>query len=274
MTVKTGKQPRWYQGPAIEDASSPTGYSAEQYDLNDPAEYKAWEAAWSASLKVVAAAEPVPARSAREATTAAPFEGDPIKKARESEAIAYIGQYTGKFGLILDLRVDRRFGSKWFHLSERQVEVVLNSKAREAAWAAERIEADKRKAEPLVDAPTVPKLPVGRRYYAVTNDAGATTFLRISRTERDFTYVDQMVGGGYEEQGNGRSEPRGRVLPSGQYVGTFESLYRKVIADPAAAMARYGLEMGRCGYCGRDLTDEESRTRGIGPVCYAKAFGG
>lgn len=36
------------------------------------------------------------------------------------------------------------------------------------------------------------------------------------------------------------------------------------------AMLRYGREIGRCGHCGRTLTNEESRARGIGPVCAGK----
>lgn len=38
-----------------------------------------------------------------------------------------------------------------------------------------------------------------------------------------------------------------------------------------AAAARYGHEIGECGMCGRRLTNDESRARGIGPICAAKA---
>lgn len=42
----------------------------------------------------------------------------------------------------------------------------------------------------------------------------------------------------------------------------------KVIAkDPAKAMALFGHEFGRCGLCGRGLTNDLSREIGIGPVC-------
>lgn len=34
-----------------------------------------------------------------------------------------------------------------------------------------------------------------------------------------------------------------------------------------AAAALYGQELGHCGLCGRELTDDESRAAGIGPVC-------
>lgn len=41
-------------------------------------------------------------------------------------------------------------------------------------------------------------------------------------------------------------------------------------ADVVAAVERYGREITVCGICGRTLTDEESRARGIGPVCADK----
>jgi len=49
-----------------------------------------------------------------------------------------------------------------------------------------------------------------------------------------------------------------------------EEILRAITADYRAAMIRYGKEIGRCGHCHRTLTDETSRARGIGPVCYAK----
>ena len=50
---------------------------------------------------------------------------------------------------------------------------------------------------------------------------------------------------------------------------------RQVILDaiavnPQAASLRYGQEIGACGVCGRTLTDEDSRARGIGPICADK----
>lgn len=40
-----------------------------------------------------------------------------------------------------------------------------------------------------------------------------------------------------------------------------------IAKDPLAAAKLYGLEFKRCGVCGRGLTKDESRERGIGPVC-------
>jgi hypothetical protein len=41
----------------------------------------------------------------------------------------------------------------------------------------------------------------------------------------------------------------------------------RIAADPEAAASLFGHEYGRCGICGRGLTNDESRARGIGPVC-------
>jgi len=40
-----------------------------------------------------------------------------------------------------------------------------------------------------------------------------------------------------------------------------------VASDPAAAARVYGLETGNCCICGRHLTNAESVTAGIGPIC-------
>lgn len=44
------------------------------------------------------------------------------------------------------------------------------------------------------------------------------------------------------------------------------------VADPAAAARAYGLKFKFCSCCGRELTNAESRARGIGPIC-AERFG-
>ena len=45
----------------------------------------------------------------------------------------------------------------------------------------------------------------------------------------------------------------------------------KQIADrPQHYAALYGHAIGKCGICGRTLTNDESRSRGIGPICAQK----
>lgn len=38
-------------------------------------------------------------------------------------------------------------------------------------------------------------------------------------------------------------------------------------ADPIKAAGQYGIESGKCGCCGRELTDPDSIKIGIGPIC-------
>lgn len=53
--------------------------------------------------------------------------------------------------------------------------------------------------------------------------------------------------------------------------GDRKDLVLSAIANaPQAASVRYGREIGACGVCGRTLTDEGSRARGIGPICADK----
>ena len=44
----------------------------------------------------------------------------------------------------------------------------------------------------------------------------------------------------------------------------------EAIANDDDALARYGQELGVCGICNRTLTDEVSRSIGIGPICRNK----
>lgn len=49
-----------------------------------------------------------------------------------------------------------------------------------------------------------------------------------------------------------------------------ERILAIIAEDPQGAMLRYGKEIGKCGHCGRTLTNEDSRERGIGPICADK----
>lgn len=44
--------------------------------------------------------------------------------------------------------------------------------------------------------------------------------------------------------------------------------------DPMAAFALFGQKAGRCGICSSPLTQEHTRERGIGDICYDKLTGG
>lgn len=44
----------------------------------------------------------------------------------------------------------------------------------------------------------------------------------------------------------------------------------EIIGKDEDALARYGRELGICGLCGRELTTQESRDFGVGPICRNK----
>lgn len=76
----------------------------------------------------------------------------------------------------------------------------------------------------------------------------------------------------------------GTVFPDGAFKGGVDmaeacrrlSLDRicdalvELAGDPKGALARYGRATGRCGVCGRELSDPESVALGIGPICLSR----
>lgn len=111
------------------------------------------------------------------------------------------------------------------------------------------------------DRPSAEVVPAGR--YAIDTEDGAvnaTAFYKVDRPTEGkwagFVFVKLMVSD--EEQRMSRAAG--------------DAILRKIAAVGAeAAAARYGHELGECGLCGRTLTNDESRARGIGPICAAKA---
>lgn len=109
--------------------------------------------------------------------------------------------------------------------------------------------------------PSAEVVPAGR--YAVATEAGAINTLAFYKVDRPtegrwagYVFVKHIVSD--DEQRMGRAAG--------------EAILRKIAAVGAeAAMAAYGHEIGECGMCSRTLTNDESRERGIGPICAAKA---
>lgn len=128
-------------------------------------------------------------------------------------------------------------------------------------------------------------LPDGR--YAIeptpTNGLASPWFV-IKRTVkrryyRSGRFIWGRVGRGGEYVDPGRIEVRVQVGDTKEligeqkkgevvYYGEREELLAEVLAAPADAMRRYGVLLGVCSYCGRSLTDDLSRMRGIGPDCW------
>lgn len=68
----------------------------------------------------------------------------------------------------------------------------------------------------------------------------------------------------------------GKILPDLRFVAvrsapaSTEASLLAIAADPLGAAVRYGQRTGRCACCGRELTNDVSITRGIGPICADK----
>ena len=98
--------------------------------------------------------------------------------------------------------------------------------------------------------------------YAATID-GVTKFFKIDKATEGkwagWVFVKIQASDDLHRQGSQK--------PGAAYKGASEDYLRAIVANEEAAFALYGHELGACGVCGRTLTDEVSRERGIGPVC-------
>lgn len=109
---------------------------------------------------------------------------------------------------------------------------------------------------PSAEAANTTDVPAGR--YAVENSDGDLRFYKVDTpTEGRWAGHVFVAVQASDDMHPVRGRAKGAVLA-------------KIADDPAEASARYGREIGRCGLCGRTLTDEDSRARGIGPVCADK----
>jgi hypothetical protein len=101
----------------------------------------------------------------------------------------------------------------------------------------------------------LPDVPAGR--YAIETDE-VTKFYEVDRpTEGRYAgFVFVSVRASDERWPIKRLDAKRAIL--------------EIIAkDPRGHSELFGKRIGRCGICGRSLTDEDSRARGIGPVCAA-----
>lgn len=64
----------------------------------------------------------------------------------------------------------------------------------------------------------------------------------------------------------------GKLFTSRECSAEQEQQVLGICADPLAAAVAYGKATGVCSCCGRELTNEESISLGIGPVCRRKYF--
>jgi Family of unknown function (DUF6011) len=99
-------------------------------------------------------------------------------------------------------------------------------------------------------------------YYAVDSLTGNNDldFFKVVRpTEgrwEGYIFVKRVIGG------NPEAPVRGATREA--------ALVAILVKGSEKSRMLYGQEIGNCGDCGRSLTDDESRARGIGPVCWAR----
>jgi hypothetical protein len=84
-----------------------------------------------------------------------------------------------------------------------------------------------------------------------------------------FYVIDQPTEGRWAGYTFVKVQASDDLYPVKQYAAK-NAILRAIAVNPAEASLRYGRLLGSCGVCGRTLTDETSRERGIGPVCADK----
>lgn len=236
-----------YAGPAGDDTT---------YFL--PRDLSAWEASWAASLGQIAPAPIASQRGEHHAPDMSPeaVEERSRLKRREAEALSFVRTYSGTFGLILDIRADRRFGSAYMRLSERQVDAILNSRDRDLARAESNqidreLYADEqyasRSSQPVATPPTV----ITEGMYTVDGQPWKVQHTRADHTRLYAKRLDVIDGKGTWE-----------------YVtGGLSVIRSQGVAMTLEEAQAFGKLYGICAVCGAELTDETSIERGIGPVC-------
>lgn len=104
-----------------------------------------------------------------------------------------------------------------------------------------------------------PKAKPGKRaqayHYALRSEGGEVKFYRVRAGRKEgFYFLDAQASDDYYPIKNRDAK---------------KAILDAINADREAALALYGLELGRCGRCLRTLTSEY-RKLGIGPICIDK----
>lgn len=213
--------------------NGPTG---KPYNMQNSKEFAAWEAEWAAHLAQTA---PAPIKVERETRPGTNEPVDPVRKAAYAEAVAFIRDYTGTFGFILDLRARPAWGTVYYRLSDAQIAAVLKCKRMD----------EERAARVPVDRPAVTVAEQG--WYDVD---GTIYKVQIAVHGSGKPYAKQLIIDGPGEA-------------HWEYVPGMITRLRPEQHLSVEAAAKYGTLYGVCVVCGATLTDEGSIARGIGPIC-------
>lgn len=112
----------------------------------------------------------------------------------------------------------------------------------------------------LVQSPSSNRLQitVPEGHYAVESNS-TRKFYRVARPTEGrwagYTFVDMQVSDDYYPIRTSSNKTR---------------ILEQIAQDPQTAMLNYGKWLGRCGHCGRTLTNMDSIEAGIGPICRSR----
>lgn len=186
---------------------------------------------------------------------------DPERRNRLAAALSYCRDYTGTWGLPLDIRADRRFGTAHMTLSDRQVEVLLAGRDRDAARAA-----DADFLRELFAAAEYERHVARTATVAATATTGRVVEDGIYRTPDGTVYKVQEA-----KLTHGRLYAKRLTVEDGKGVFVYErggiSLLTPAMRMTLDEAREYGRLYGVCVRCGSPLTDEVSIAAGIGPIC-------
>ena len=188
---------------------------------------------------------------------------------RESHAdvVQWIEAAAGRnFEFAVSLRESlQKFGT----LTERQIAAVRSAIQKSQERAAARVEAS-----PSVAGEGLTRL-LSAFHKALDNGlrnpkirVGNLTFSPAKAASKNYGCLYVKADGEYA----GKITPEGRFLSAYGIGQETKDLVARVGADPLAEAIAHGKATGVCSCCGRELTDPESISRGIGPIC-AKKYG-
>ena len=103
-------------------------------------------------------------------------------------------------------------------------------------------------------------------FYAIPGDESRLK-IRVNAPTKGkwvgWVFVDDGAAYGYANK-------YGSQKPGAFYRGDIAEKLAIIVADPEAALKAYGDITGKCGHCNRQLEDETSVERGVGPICWVK----
>lgn len=215
------------------------------------------------------------ARAERKAVS----DWDTFKIANKLEA-EWIERRRETFGFFAGAMYDavRKYG----RLTDGQMAAVRRCVANDQGHAQKRAAAEIERAQIVAAAPAVDAAPLAKIEAAFASAKGAGIRhpkLRLDQfvfspapasgknagaiyVKQECRAVGEIYEGAYLGKITGGRFQRARDCDDGQ-----EAAIVAAASDPEAAAVAYGKRYGKCSVCSRDLTNQDSIERGIGPVC-------